>query len=148
MILLAAWWVVTGADALLRGPAVEQVRRLGVPTLLTVGAFVGFGSALTGSASRVARPDPAALAGAGAGGRRRSPGRRAADGGLLHRGLHPLRFGGFRPWYGPGDHEREFRFYEEFSCLVVNSIDELPRRLLSGNAANKPYLLAHLNGAT
>ena len=144
MTLLAALLVVTGVDALLRGPVVEQVCRLGVPNQLTVGALIGFGFTLasTGGA-RVARPDPAALVGAGVG----SPSRRAAGGGLLHRGLRPLRFGGFRPWYGPGNHEREFRLYVEFSCLVVNSIDELPRRLLSGNVVNKPYPLPHPNGA-
>jgi uncharacterized protein len=53
MALLAALLVVTGADALLRGPVVEQARRLGVPTLLAVGAFVGFGSALTGTGGAV-----------------------------------------------------------------------------------------------
>ena len=53
MVLLAALLVVTGADALLRGPVVEQARRLGVPTLLAVGAFVGFGSALTGTGGAV-----------------------------------------------------------------------------------------------
>ena len=144
MTLLAALLVVTGADALLRGLVVEQVRRLRVPTQLTVGALVGFGFARTGTGgARVARLDPAALVDAGAG----SPGRRAAGGGLLHRGLRPLRFGGFRPWYSPGNHEREFRLYEEFSCLVVNSIDELPRRLLSGNVVNKDYPLPHPNRA-
>ena len=89
MTLLAALLVVTGVDALLRGPVVEQVRRLGVPNQLTVGALIGFGFTLasTGGA-RVARPDPAALVGAGVG----SSSRRAASGGLLHRGLRPLRF--------------------------------------------------------
>ena len=54
MALLAALLVVTGADALMRGPVVEQeARRLGVPTLLAVGAFVGFGSALTGTGGAV-----------------------------------------------------------------------------------------------
>ena len=53
MALLAALMVVTGADALLRGPVVEQTRRFGVPTLLVVGAFVGFGSALTGTGGAV-----------------------------------------------------------------------------------------------
>jgi hypothetical protein len=43
MTLLAALLLVTGVDALLRGPVVEQVRRLGVPNQLTVGALVGFG---------------------------------------------------------------------------------------------------------
>ncbi len=53
MALLAALLVITGADALLRGPVVEQARRLGVPTLLVVGTFVGFGSALTGTGGAV-----------------------------------------------------------------------------------------------
>ncbi len=72
MTLLAALLVVTGADALLRGPVVEQVRRLRVPNQLTVGALVGFGFTLTSTdGARVVRPDSAALMGAG--------------GGLLHR---------------------------------------------------------------
>src|SRR5919107_5054743 len=50
MGLLAALMVVTGAEALLRSSVVEQeARRFGAPTLLAVGAFVGFGSALTGT---------------------------------------------------------------------------------------------------
>jgi uncharacterized protein len=53
MALLAALMVVTGADALLRSPVVEQARRFGAPTLLAVGAFVGFGSALTGTGGAV-----------------------------------------------------------------------------------------------
>ena len=53
MALLAALMVVTGADALLRGPVVEQARRFGAPTLLAVGALVGFGSALTGTGGAV-----------------------------------------------------------------------------------------------
>src|SRR5215210_2842787 len=53
MALLAALMVITGADALLRGPVIEQARRFGVPTLLAVGAFVGFGSALTGTGGAV-----------------------------------------------------------------------------------------------
>ncbi|MDQ4062872.1 MAG: sulfite exporter TauE/SafE family protein [Actinomycetota bacterium] len=53
MALLAALMVVTGADALLRGPVVEQASRFGVPTLLAVGVFVGFGSALTGTGGAV-----------------------------------------------------------------------------------------------
>ena len=53
MVLLAALMVLTGADALLRGPVVEQARRFGVATLLAVGAFVGFGSALTGTGGAV-----------------------------------------------------------------------------------------------
>jgi len=54
MGLLAALMVVTGAEALLRSPVVEQeARRFGAPTLLAVGAFVGFGSALTGTGGGV-----------------------------------------------------------------------------------------------
>ena len=53
MALLATLMVVTGADALLRGPVVEQARRFRVPTLLAVGALVGFGSALTGTGGAV-----------------------------------------------------------------------------------------------
>ena len=54
MALLATLMVVTGADALLRGHLVEQeARRFGAPTLLAVGAFVGFGSALTGTGGAV-----------------------------------------------------------------------------------------------
>ena len=53
MALLATLMVVTGAEALLRGPDVGQARRLGAPTLLAVGAFVGFGSALTGTGGAV-----------------------------------------------------------------------------------------------
>jgi uncharacterized membrane protein YfcA len=53
MALLAALMVITGTDALLRGPVVEQARRFGTPTLLAVGAFVGFGSALTGTGGAV-----------------------------------------------------------------------------------------------
>ena len=54
MGLLAALMVLTGAEALLRSPVVEQeVRRFGAPTLLAVGAFVGFGSALTGTGGAV-----------------------------------------------------------------------------------------------
>src|SRR5919107_963833 len=51
MGLPATLMVVTGAEALLRSPVVEQeeARRFGAPTLLAVGAFVGFGSALTGT---------------------------------------------------------------------------------------------------
>jgi uncharacterized membrane protein YfcA len=52
--LLAALMVLTGADALLRGSADrEGARRLGAPALLAVGAFVGFGSALTGTGGAV-----------------------------------------------------------------------------------------------
>ena len=52
--LLAALMVITGADALMRSPVVEQeARRFGAPTLLAVGAFVGFGSALTGTGGGV-----------------------------------------------------------------------------------------------
>lgn len=53
MALLAALMVLTGADALLRRPAAEQTRRSGTPALLAVGAFVGFGSALTGTGGAV-----------------------------------------------------------------------------------------------
>lgn len=54
MALLAALLVFTGADALLRGSVVEQeARHLGVPTLLAIGALVGFGSALTGTGGAV-----------------------------------------------------------------------------------------------
>ena len=56
MGLLAALMVVTGAEALLRRPVVEQEEarcRFGAPTLLAVGAFVGFGSALTGTGGGV-----------------------------------------------------------------------------------------------
>lgn len=53
MALLAALMMVTGADALLRGPVVEQASRFGAPTLLAVGALVGFGSALTGTGGAV-----------------------------------------------------------------------------------------------
>ena len=53
MALLAALMVFTGADALLRGPIVEQARRFGALTLLAVGALVGFGSALTGTGGAV-----------------------------------------------------------------------------------------------
>src|SRR5215207_3402959 len=79
MTLLAGLMVVTGADALMRGSVVEQgARRFGAPParrrcvgrlrLRTHGHRRG----------RVARPGPAALAGAGAGVRGRSPDRRAA----------------------------------------------------------------------
>jgi uncharacterized protein len=54
MGLLAALMVVTGAEALLRRPVVDQeARRFRAPTLLAVGAFVGFGSALTGTGGGV-----------------------------------------------------------------------------------------------
>src|SRR5918997_2544683 len=54
MALLAGLMVVTGADALMRGSVVEQgARRFGAPTLLAVGALVGFGSALTGTGGAV-----------------------------------------------------------------------------------------------
>jgi uncharacterized membrane protein YfcA len=53
MIILAALMVLTGADALLRGPVDEREHRFGAPTLLAVGAFVGFGSALTGTGGAV-----------------------------------------------------------------------------------------------
>ncbi len=54
MALLALLMVATGADALLRGEGGEQeARRFGVAALLAVGAFVGFGSALTGTGGPV-----------------------------------------------------------------------------------------------
>jgi uncharacterized protein len=54
MALLAALLVVTGADALMRGSVMEQgARRFGAPTLLAIGALVGFGSALTGTGGAV-----------------------------------------------------------------------------------------------
>jgi uncharacterized membrane protein YfcA len=53
MVILAALMVLTGADALLRSPVEEHEHRFGVPTLLAVGAFVGFGSALTGTGGAV-----------------------------------------------------------------------------------------------
>jgi uncharacterized membrane protein YfcA len=54
MVLLAALMVVTGVDALLRGSVVEpEACHFGAPTLLTIGALVGFGSALTGTGGAV-----------------------------------------------------------------------------------------------
>jgi uncharacterized protein len=54
MAILAALMVLTGADALLRSPDnVGRTRRLGAPALLAIGAFVGFGSALTGTGGPV-----------------------------------------------------------------------------------------------
>jgi uncharacterized membrane protein YfcA len=53
MAILAALMVASGADALLRGPAVGRARRFGAPALLAVGALVGFGSALTGTGGAV-----------------------------------------------------------------------------------------------
>jgi uncharacterized membrane protein YfcA len=54
MALLAALMVITGADALLRSPDdAGRARRLGAPALLAIGAFVGFGSALTGTGGAV-----------------------------------------------------------------------------------------------
>ena len=54
MALLALLMVATGADALLRGEGGEQEpRRFGVAALFAVGAFVGFGSALTGTGGSV-----------------------------------------------------------------------------------------------
>ena len=54
MALLAGLMVLTGADALIRGPVVEhEARRFGATTLLAVGALVGFGSALTGTGGAV-----------------------------------------------------------------------------------------------
>ena len=50
--VLALLMIVTGAVNLLRSP-VEQVRHFEAPTLLAVGAFVGFGSALTGTGGPV-----------------------------------------------------------------------------------------------
>src|SRR5919202_2083688 len=51
MALLAMLMVITGVDALLRGPVggQETRRRFGATTLLAIGALVGFGSALTGT---------------------------------------------------------------------------------------------------
>ena len=52
--VLALLMIVTGADTLLRNPAVvEHARYFEAPTLLAVGAFVGFGSALTGTGGPV-----------------------------------------------------------------------------------------------
>lgn len=52
--LLAVLMIVTGVDTLLRSPTVaEHARHFGAPTLLAVGAFVGFGSALTGTGGPV-----------------------------------------------------------------------------------------------
>jgi uncharacterized membrane protein YfcA len=53
MAILAALMVASGADALLKGPIVERVYRVGAPALLAVGALVGFGSALTGTGGAV-----------------------------------------------------------------------------------------------
>lgn len=55
MAILAALLVLTGADALLRGAPGSggAPRRLGAPALLAIGAFVGFGSALTGTGGAV-----------------------------------------------------------------------------------------------
>ncbi len=54
MTILAAVMVITGADALMRSPNdAGRTRRLGAPALLAVGAFVGFGSALTGTGGAV-----------------------------------------------------------------------------------------------
>ena len=55
MAILAALMVLTGSDALLRGSpgSVGGTRRLGIPALLAIGAFVGFGSALTGTGGAV-----------------------------------------------------------------------------------------------
>ncbi len=49
MVVLALFLVVTGAVSLLWSPVAEPVRHFEAPTLLAVGAFVGFGSALTGT---------------------------------------------------------------------------------------------------
>ena len=55
MAILAALMVLTGSDALLRGSPGSGggARRLGTPALLAIGAFVGFGSALTGTGGAV-----------------------------------------------------------------------------------------------
>ncbi|HEX5850977.1 MAG TPA: sulfite exporter TauE/SafE family protein [Rubrobacter sp.] len=55
MSLLAALMVLTGADVLLRRSRGSDggARRLGAPALLAIGAFVGFGSALTGTGGAV-----------------------------------------------------------------------------------------------
>ena len=54
MAILASLMVLTGADTLLRRPdEAGRARRLGAPALLAVGAFVGFGSALTGTGGAV-----------------------------------------------------------------------------------------------
>jgi uncharacterized protein len=54
MAILAALMVLTGADTLLRRPDdAGRESRLGGPALLAVGAFVGFGSALTGTGGAV-----------------------------------------------------------------------------------------------
>ena len=55
MAILAALMVLTGSDALLRGSSGScgGARRLGIPALLAIGAFVGFGSALTGTGGAV-----------------------------------------------------------------------------------------------
>jgi uncharacterized membrane protein YfcA len=55
MAILAALMVLTGSDALLRGSPGSggRARRLGIPALLAIGAFVGFGSALTGTGGAV-----------------------------------------------------------------------------------------------
>lgn len=49
MGVLALFLVLTGAVNLLMSPLAEHARHFGMPTLLAVGAFVGFGSALTGT---------------------------------------------------------------------------------------------------
>jgi uncharacterized membrane protein YfcA len=49
MGILALLLVVTGAVSLLWSPVAERVRHFEAPTLLAVGAVVGFGSALTGT---------------------------------------------------------------------------------------------------
>jgi uncharacterized protein len=49
MAVLALFLVVTGTVSLLWSPVAEHVRHFEAPTLLAVGAFVGFGSALTGT---------------------------------------------------------------------------------------------------
>jgi uncharacterized membrane protein YfcA len=93
MALLATLMVVTGADALLRGQVVEQeARRFGATALLARRRPRRFRLRAHGHRrGRVARTDPNALAGASAGVGGRRPGRRAAGGSLLHRGLRPVR---------------------------------------------------------
>jgi uncharacterized membrane protein YfcA len=49
MAVLAVLLIATGAVSLLRSPVVGHVRHFAALTLLAIGAFVGFGSALTGT---------------------------------------------------------------------------------------------------
>jgi uncharacterized membrane protein YfcA len=54
MAILAGLMMLTGADALLRSPDdAGRERPLRAPALLAIGAFVGFGSALTGTGGAV-----------------------------------------------------------------------------------------------